>query len=177
MSRSGLVAVVSTLLLAGTAACGIVSSWHPHVRTSTSEPLLRPGASIPPGGAPGTRPSPGTPDVGVQPGADRAPRNADDRRICRSSSPPLGWIAVAYVSAPGQCPQRAGADSTSRDATMAILTRYARFPSGAVLDVCADQPTPTAWTTVTDEPSDGDASCPGAVRGGGSTTKRIRRVR
>jgi hypothetical protein len=177
MSRSARLAVVSTLLLAGTAACGIVSSWHPHVRTSTSEPLLRPGEPIPLGGAPGTRPSPGTPAVAEQPGAARTPRNAADRRICRSSSPPLGWIAVAYVSAPGQCPQRAGADSTSRDATMAILIRYTRLPIGAVLDVCADQPTPMAWTTVTDEPTDDDGSCPGAVRGGGSTTKRIRRVR
>jgi hypothetical protein len=60
---------------------------------------------------------------------------------------------------------------------MAILIRYTRLPIGAVLDVCADQPTPMAWTTVTDEPTDDDGSCPGAVRGGGSTTKRIRRVR
>jgi hypothetical protein len=176
MSRPALLALASGALLAGTAACGIVSSWHPHVRTSTSEPLLRPGAPIPQAGAPGTTPSPGTPDVGPQPGADRTPRNADDRRICRSSTPPLGWIAVAYVSAPGQCPARVGADRTSRDATMAILTRYARFPIGAVLDVCADQPTPLNWTTVTDEPADGADSCPGAVRGGGSTTKRIRRI-
>jgi hypothetical protein len=170
MTRSALAVTAAAILLAGTAGCGIVSSWQPHVRTSSSEPSL-------PRTGPSARPSPGAPGVRERPGTSRAPHNVDDRRICRSSSTPRGWIAVAYVSAPEQCPARPGADSTANAASVAVLARYLGLPLGAVLDVCADQPTPNGWGMVTDEPVDDATSCPGAVRGGGSTTKRIRRNR
>jgi hypothetical protein len=71
---------------------------------------------------------------------------------------------------------RPSADSVAAAASVAVVTRYVGLPLGSVLDVCADQPTPVGWAPVTDEPTDDVSSCPGAARGVGSTTKRIRRV-
>jgi len=92
------------------------------------------------------------------------------RRVCRTGSWPSGWIAVAYESASGdECPKG------KADYPVALLVSYRDQPSNATLDVCADQPVPTNWRV--DEESADVGNCPGAVRGGGSATKRIRRVR
>ncbi|MGZ8377187.1 MAG: hypothetical protein ACXWZS_12630 [Gemmatirosa sp.] len=117
-----------------------------------------------------------TPAPGDLPGPPSGTRLAGERRVCRTSSVPRGWIVVDYVPAMGECPARAGADSA---ATAAVLTRYAGLHRGATLEVCADQRTPRDWELVRDQvPPVVDASrCLGAVRDGSAPTRVIRRYR
>ena len=112
--RSTIRAAIASLLLGVAAGCGIVTSVHPHVR-STSGPA--PGASEPPPSAtlPGADPSPGAPTVG----AARGTRSPEERVVCRASTPPSGWIAVAYVGAPEQSPP-----------VLSLLPRRPRWISG-----------------------------------------------
>jgi len=169
MPHSTVRALISSLLLAGLSACGIVSSFHPHV-PSTDDPSRRAGAST--GG-----PSVGKPSIGDRAGTASRTREVDEQQVCRSSGAPRGWIAVAYFSASEQCPARAGGDSASTSATAAIITHYAVRPVGTELDVCVDQNTPIGWESVTDEAAEDTGRCPGAARGDKPTTRRIRRLR
>jgi hypothetical protein len=99
--------------------------------------------------------------------------SSDARRVCRGTSMPSGWIAVAYETATeGECPARG--DGTPR--RVAVIVRYGDYPVGATLDVCADQPLPRRWEIVRDEHVDGGA-CPGAAKDGASAMKRILRRR
>jgi hypothetical protein len=168
MSCAALRAATVSMLLAGASACGVLTSVRPHLPQTTSQ---GPRASVP-----SADPSRGTPTLGGRTGAARA-RYPEERRVCRTSTRPRGWIAVAYVSAPEQCPARAGADSAAAAATMAVITPYEDRPLGTVLDVCADEPRPTGWNPVFDESTEDTGSCPGAGRGDGPTTRRIRRIR
>jgi hypothetical protein len=121
------------------------------------------------------RPTDPTPAPGDLPGPNSGTRLAGERRVCRTTGVPRGWIVVDYVAAPGECPARAGADSL---ATAAVLTRYEGMYRGATLEVCADQRTPFDWEVVrTEEPVIDATRCLGAVRDGRPTTKLIRRVR
>lgn len=162
------------LALAGATACTTVqlSGVRGTVGREPAAPV-RPGAS--PARAPGTPADPEWPTTppGDLPGPASGTRYADERRVCRTTSVPRGWIAVAYVSVPGQCPARDGADSL---ATSSVLARHAGRPRGALLDVCADQPTPSGWERVRDEVEGADR-CPGAAPAGSPTTRRIRRYR
>lgn len=159
-------------LLAGAVACGPVDSIRLRARTAAGGLAPQPGTLGDLGGRP-ANPTPRTPDIGELPGPGAGTRRAGDRQVCRTSAPPRGWIAVAYVSSAGQCPARSGADSI---ATAAVLTHYADESVGMELDVCADQVIPGGWAIVRDEAAD-VGRCPGATRGEGPTTKRIRRVR
>ena len=171
MSPSTLRLPAATLMLAGISACGIVTSIRPHAPgTSHSSP---PPGAIPTGTVPTTR----TPTIGDRTDGARRTSSPDDRQVCRASAIQRGWIAVAYFDSPEQCPTRTGSDSASVKATAAIVTHYAIRPIGTTLDVCADENTPVGWATVTDESPEDVGRCPGAVRGEGPTTKRIRRYR
>ena len=166
------------LALAGATACGSIrvgavgGREGPSTRTLPGAP---PGTSVipvtdsrRPDGGPGTPP-------GDLPGPGSGTRYAEERRVCRTSGVPRGWIAVAYVEdAAGQCPARTGADST---ATSMVLLRHTGWPRGTELDVCADQRTPGGWERVMHEDPADATRCPGAARGGEPTTRRIRRYR
>jgi hypothetical protein len=171
---TALYAAAAVVLLTSATGCGVVTSVRPRGSTTAGPP--RAGTPLP-AGAPGARPSPGAPTLGRGRDGDRGTRLPDERRICRTAGMPRGWIAVAYESAAGECPARAGADSAGSTFTVALVTRIADRPTGAVLDVCVDQATPAGWLTVTDESAEDTGRCPGAVRGAGPTTKRIRRIR
>ena len=159
-------------LLAVAIACGPLSSARVRGPSTPGTMEPRPGTSPSDlGGWPADPPR--TPTVGGLPGPATGTRNAAERRVCRTSAVPRGWIAVAYVSGDGQCPARRGADS---EATAAVLMRYADLSLGTVLEVCADQPLPEGWLVAREQVSDADR-CPGAVRDDGPTTKRIERRR
>ena len=173
MSRTALRVVSTSLLLAGAAACGVVSSVRPRASTTTG-PGARPGQAAPPGVTGAGR----TPAGGERTRSTRGAQRMDEQLICRTGGVPRGWIAVAYVSAPDQCPTRTGADSVATTtATAALITSYADRPTGAMLDVCADQPIPPGWQTLSHESVEDASRCPGASRDGRPTAKRIRRVR
>ena len=169
MSRTTLVTVVTMLSVGVLCACSGFRPRESSGPTSTGGPL-QPGRR-------GSAPAAGDIDgrripVGAPPAiAGRAVGGV--RRVCRTGSRPSGWIAVAYVSAgEGDCPARTGRDSS---AAVAVLTYHADLPVDAVLDVCADEPTPRNWT-IDDTATDASDSCPGVERKG-SSTYRIRRVR
>ncbi|HEY0778626.1 MAG TPA: hypothetical protein VGD56_11730 [Gemmatirosa sp.] len=110
---------------------------------------------------------------------DRADRGGQgygelsERRQCRTSGIPAGWIAVAYVAAPGDCaPRGVHADSTSN---AALIVRYGPAPVGTRLDVCVDQPIPPQWSEATDEAPGDPNACPGAASRDHDTVRRIRR--
>ena len=173
MSRSAFRAAIASSLLAGVTACGVVTSVRPRATTTTG-PRAIPGQPTPTS-VPGANPTPRGPAGSERPNATRG-RHVDERLVCRTSGAPRGWIAVAYVSSPDQCPPRAGADSAAATATAALVTNYADRPRGSMLDVCADQPTPPGWQTLSDESVEDASRCPGAARDGRPTAKRIRRV-
>ena len=164
--------IAAGALLAGSVACGVVDSLRlrggPPARGPVPQPGRMPGDL---GGQPAD-PMPRTPGTGATPGSAGDTRYPGTRQVCRTSAPPRGWIAIAYVSGSGECPARRGADSV---ATAAVLVRYADHAVGTELDVCADQVVPQGWAMSRDEAADGD-QCPGATRGDGPTSKRIRRV-
>jgi hypothetical protein len=139
------------------------------------------GRPIPPSGTPADVGRP-TPSPGAVSGPGSGVGDAGTRVVCRGTAPPSGWIAINYVPAPEQCPRRgAGAPSADSTANAAVLTRYAGHAVGTVLRVCADQRTPADWGLVAEgddaRTADGGARCPGAVREGAPTTRRIRRLR
>jgi len=108
----------------------------------------------------------------------------DDRRFLERldmfflASVDAGGQPTCSYKAPDQCPTRTGADSVATTtATAALITSYADRPTGAMLDVCADQPLPPGWQTLSDESVEDASRCPGASRDGRPTAKRIRRVR
>lgn len=164
MPRPTFRTLAASALLTASSACGIVSSFHPHIPSSSDASGRTIGTSV------------GRPTAGGVEGDTRRTREPDEQQACRSAGAPRGWIAVAYVSAPEQCPARAGNDSTATKATVAILTHYAVRPVGSILEVCFDQNTPSGWVTESEDPAEDSGSCPGA-RKEGSTTKRIRRIR
>ena len=174
MSRPAFRVATASLLLAGVAACGVVSSVRPRASTSTG-PRAIPGQPAPTG-VPGASSSPRGPTGRERPNATRGTQHVDEQLVCRTSGVPGGWIAVAYVSASDRCPARAGADSAAATATAALVTNYADRPRGSMLDVCADQPVPPGWHTVSDESVEDGSRCPGAARDGRATARRIRRV-
>jgi len=103
------------------------------------------------------------------------PTAAAERRVCRRSAWPRGYIAVAYVAGAQDCP---AAKTRDDDYPVAILVAYTGRGVGAALDVCADQHVPGGWSVDTE--AGGTEQCPGAARtgrDGGATTKRIRRIR
>ena len=109
------------------------------------------------------------------PGGDAQPTITElvtanaSRRVCRTGSLPSGWIAIAYDAASGdECPK------SKRDYPIAVIVRYQSQPPSTVLDVCADQRVPPNWEGLG---TAADEHCPGAAPGGGSATKRIRRLR
>jgi hypothetical protein len=166
MTRALIVTVV-----AGAFAVTACSGFRPRVRTTTDRPGVFDGRSRDPGstgeiggrGLPASRPEAGTPSTIA---------GADSRRICRTSSRPDGWIAVAYVAGDG-CGARGSADSSY---VIAVLAQYAILPVDAELDVCADERIPRNWV-----PSDAAAApsdaCPGVKGNSASTTRSIRRRR
>lgn len=116
-----------------------------------------------------------TPAPGDLPGPSSGTRLPSERRVCRTSGVPRGWIVVDYVDALGECPARTGPDSS---ATAAVLARHAGMPRGAELEVCADQRIPRDWDLVRGEPLSVDgARCRGAAPEGWPATKLIRRAR
>jgi hypothetical protein len=160
-----------TLTIAGalavTAAC---SNFRPHAGSTTTRPGIFDGQPGAPGsngdiggrGLPSRRPDAGT---------ENTVAGADARRVCRASSRPNGWIAVAYVAGDG-CAARTSADSSY---SIAVLTRYFDLPVNAVLEVCADEPIPANWTLDATEAMPSDA-CPGVKGDRASTTRYIRRL-
>jgi hypothetical protein len=162
------------VLLVGATACGAVNLRGASGERGTAPADARGGWPAVVDGGP-RRPTDPTPAPGELPGPNSGTRLAGERRVCRTTGVPRGWIVVDYVSAPGECPARAGADSL---ATAAVLTRFDVLHRGATLEVCADQRTPFDWEVVRDqEPVIDAARCRGAVRDGRATTKLIRRVR
>jgi hypothetical protein len=154
---------IAVLLVAGCAA--LQPAVSPRVATSPStRPTIGDASPFDPTHDPGR--------TDVPPTVPRATGSAQ-RRICRTSAWPTGWIAVAYEAASGdECPQKSGHD----EHPVAILVRYAEQPRDATLDVCADQHVPYDWEDM--RIADADVGqCPGAASNGGSATKRIRRVR
>lgn len=97
------------------------------------------------------------------------------RRLCRASGVPSGWIAVAYEASTDQCPGR-GVRGTDSVATVAVIVRYATAPLGTRLDVCVDQSTPFGWTWVSDEGPGDPGACPQAAPRGQETVRRIERT-
>lgn len=176
---STLCAIVLALLAATACASFRVGSAYGDGRdgpTTRTLPGAPPGTSVIPVTGP-TRPGapPAVLPTGELPGPTTGTRYADERRVCRTSGVPRGWIAVAYVDDAGsQCPARTGADSL---ATSMVLTRYADRPRGTDLDVCADQRLPRGWERVMHEDTEDATRCPGAAPEGKSTTRRIRRMR
>lgn len=162
-----------TLTLAAAAAlltgCGAISAANVRgatprtgVNGSPREPVLQPALE------------PSRPDV-----PDATPRfptaagaSAGQRRACRGTSQPRGWIAVAYESG-SDCPPAAGRTGEHR---VAILVQYTELRPDATLDVCADQGVPRNWEDVRVDGVD-VGSCPGARKDGGSATRRIRKMR
>ena len=161
-----------TLTIAGalaiTAAC---ANFRPHVGSTTTRPGIFDGQP----GAPGS-----VGDIGGRGLPSRPPATetqgtvarTDARRICRMSTRPNGWIAVAYVAGDG-CAARSSADSSY---SIAVLTRYGDVPVDAVLEVCADERNPADWVPDHTHATPSDA-CPGAKGDAGSTTRYIRRLR
>ncbi len=170
---------VVVLALLGATACGAVrvGSIHGDTRDGASPrtlPGAPPGTSVIPVTGP-TRPEvpPSVLPPGELPGPGTGTRYAGERRACRTSGVPRGWIAVAYVDGAGsQCPARTGVDSL---ATSMVLTRHSGLPRGAELDVCADQRLPRGWERVLHEDTEDATACPGAAPEGQATTRRIRR--
>ena len=161
-------ALAVSALLAGCAALGPSAV---NVRVSRGD---GPGEHVPPGPAidtAGATPEPRGDgrDVGAAfPGA-----NDEVRRVCRASSRPRGWIATAYVEAPGECPVRDGPDGAYN---AAVLVRHERWHRGAVLEVCADQPVPADWVNDGEGSAEATRRCPGAGKGGAGRSMRIRRT-
>lgn len=178
---SRLQASALALVLTGAAGCAALRPTSVGVRGGSGDgPRPRGGlpADAPAAGpaAPGRPPSPepgALPGPRGRPAPVRATRHASERRVCRAGGAPRGWIAVAYVSAAGECPARSGADSA---ATVAVIVRHAEWPRGAVLEVCADQRVPRAWVVDAQHAPEDPGRCPGAARAGAATTKRLRRV-
>ena len=161
--RSGLAAAIALLASACTGA---------GVRTGTESPVSPGGRPLfDPVPLPGS--GPGGADRVETPGRLTTATASGARRVCRGTSLPGGWIAVAYEAATeGECPARG--DGTPR--RIAVLVRYVDYPRGSTLDVCADQPLPRSWAIERDEQVDAGA-CPGAAKDGGSATVRIYRRR
>lgn len=169
------------LAVLGATACGTVrvgsvygdGRTEPSTRTLPGAPT---GTSVRPLPVPGATQPEVPPSVlppGELPGPSTGTRYAGERRACRTSGVPRGWIAVAYVDGAGsQCPARTGVDSL---ATSMVLTRHSGLPRGAELDVCADQRLPRGWERVLHEDTEDATACPGAAPEGQSTTRRIRR--
>ncbi|GLC23521.1 hypothetical protein [Roseisolibacter agri] len=160
--------------LVGATACGAVRVAGVGGRV-TDDPITRTRPGMPPrqtGGPPADPRGPETPR-GDLPGPASGTRYAAERRMCRTSGVPRGWVAVAYVE-DSQCPARTGADSM---ATSMVLTRHTGWPRGTELEVCADQRTPSGWERVPREDGVDATACPGAARAGEPTTRLIRRYR
>ena len=119
---------------------------------------------------PRLNPQPGDVPSTVPPAGPRATAS-EQRRVCRTSGTPRGWIAVAYESGSADCP--AEGDSEYRVAVLVSLKSQLR---DATLDVCGDQHVPIDWTEERDAAVD-NGQCPGALKDGRSATKRIRRNR
>jgi hypothetical protein len=165
-------AITTTLAgaLAITAAC---ANFHPHVGQSPrSGAVIGTGRTQDPtvAGDIGGRGLPsGRPGAATQ----TATAGPDARRICRTSSRPTGWIAVAYVAGDASCASRSSADSAH---AVAVLTRYDILPVSAVLEVCADERIPKNWVPDATPAVPSDA-CPGVNGNPTSTTRLIQRLR
>jgi hypothetical protein len=107
------------------------------------------------------------------PGKAHRPLTATERRVCKSSSWPRGWVATMYQRSGSECPAGRGADSVGM---MAVITRHDQLPRNSVLDICADQMIPAGWELLSREPEDLADLCPGAAKQGSSSVKRIRRA-
>lgn len=158
--------LAAAVLLSACGALGPTIRPRGGVTTPTSSPQV--GATpIDPGRQPTA--DPGRTDT---PASVARPTTAAERRVCRASAWPTGYVAVAYETAAGdECPR--GAKDAERQ--VAVLHRFAGLPPSSELDVCADAHVPFGWYTV-GTPTEG-GPCPGAVANGGSATKRIRRLR
>jgi hypothetical protein len=148
---------LSVVLLA---SCGVTV--RPH--TGTGDDVPRPGMP-----APGDAQAPAPPSRGPTSAPDARP---DVDRICRSTSVPRGWIAVAYEAAPaGQCLGYRGEQGFA----VAVIERHDRKPVGSIMIVCADQPIPRSW--MREHPREPLPGCEGArVRSGNATSYAIRRL-
>jgi hypothetical protein len=94
---------------------------------------------------------------GIRTAVVRAGANpgAEVRRVCRSSRPP-GFIAIDYVASDSTvCPSGPTRRSTYGTA---LIVKYADLRIGEELSVCADQPVPSEWIRIRDEPD--DPRCP-----------------
>lgn len=164
--RRSMLTIAGVLAIA--AAC---SNVRPHSGSRTSRPGIFDGQPGAPGAA-GDIGGRGLPSRRPDAGTERAVAGADARRVCRTSSRPDGWIAVAYVSGDG-CVARTSADSSY---SVALLTRYSDVPVDLVLEVCADERIPRNWVQDETDAMPSDA-CPGAKGNHASTTRYIRRLR
>ena len=162
------------LALAGATGCGAVRVGSVGGRV-TDDPITRTRPGMAPGVTSGLPTDPRGPETppGDLPGPASGTRYAAERRMCRTSGVPRGWVAVAYVQ-DAQCPARAGADSL---ATSMVLARHTGWPRGTELEVCADQRTPSGWERVPRADGVDATACPGAARAGEPTTRVIRRYR
>ena len=112
-----------------------------------------------------------SPDVAGSPDArPSALERTDLRTECRTDARPRGWIAVEYLRLGSQCPEQ------KDDGYNGVrLRHFAGMAPGAVLAVCADQPTPNGWLRKEAPP---ERVCEGArVDEGEPTAILIQRVR
>ena len=126
------------------------------------------GAQVTPGiPTPGKRPAyPGVENRGK---AAHAPGYAESRKVCRGALT-SGWIAIDYVEDPStDCPK-------SKVYSTAVIVKYTALNVGDELQVCAPEPVPQNWITVSDNAD--SKRCPiEPDKSGESTVKTIRRVR
>jgi hypothetical protein len=155
--------ITLSLCLLGIAACGGIGV-RPHLGDSDAPSSGVPGRAGP---TPPRDGSFGSPDRGHRPLAQT------ERRVCKATGWPRGWVATMYERAGGECPAGRGADSTGM---MAVITRHELLPRESILDICADQIIPAGWLLISREPQEAGEFCPGAEKSGASSVKRIRRV-
>ena len=95
-------------------------------------------------------------------------------RVCRTGAMPEGYIAIDYADGGRDCPTPI--DDGNRF-TAAVIERYTTKPVGAIMIVCADQPTPNGWLRE-DKGEGSTTACRGArVSEGEPATRTIIRVR
>ena len=75
------------------------------------------------------------------------PRGADTLQyICRGAVVPSGWIVTDDIRDRQLCGGENPA--TLNTYNVWVIKRYDRRPAGAVMDVCANEPTPAGWVLV-----------------------------
>ncbi|HKJ93952.1 MAG TPA: hypothetical protein VJ957_12355 [Longimicrobiales bacterium] len=123
------------------------------------------------------------PERSSRPGGDETPgldpdwRNEaytnrpETRRACRADARPRGWIAVSYLRLGDECQKVAEGDPYNG----VLLQKYFDWPTGGVLDICADEVVPRGWFELMEPAA---RACKGArVKEGEPTAIRIRKAR